>query len=135
MDSERHPRTHTAARKLSARARQLARTLVEGFDAADATRASTLAILDEWTGDSASTNRLTCRAARPSSPLPLGVCCSLLRTPPAGSTQAELVRAALASLQSIFGISAKIRTLLESVYLHDWQADPFARAARQILAA
>ena len=41
-----------ASRKLSPRARQLARMLVEGFDAADATRVSTLATLDEWSGGS-----------------------------------------------------------------------------------
>ena len=34
-------------------ARRFARRLAEGFDAADATRASTLAILDEWAGASA----------------------------------------------------------------------------------
>lgn len=38
---------------LSPRARKFARTLVEGFDAADATRVSTLEILDEWSGASA----------------------------------------------------------------------------------
>lgn len=43
-----------AARKhLSPRARQMARSLVEGFDAADATRVSTKEILAEWTGSSA----------------------------------------------------------------------------------
>jgi monoamine oxidase len=42
-----------AKKLLSARARELARTLVEGFDAADATRVSTLEILDEWSGPSA----------------------------------------------------------------------------------
>lgn len=42
-----------AKRKLSARAKELARMLVEGFDAADATRVSTLEILDEWNGDGA----------------------------------------------------------------------------------
>jgi monoamine oxidase len=42
-----------AHRKLSPAARQLARRLVEGFDAADATRVSTLATLDEWSGNSA----------------------------------------------------------------------------------
>jgi monoamine oxidase len=42
-----------ARKALSARARELARALVEGFDAADATRASTLEILDEWSGSSA----------------------------------------------------------------------------------
>jgi monoamine oxidase len=41
-----------AHRKLSPAARQLARRLVEGFDAADATRVSTLATLDEWSGNS-----------------------------------------------------------------------------------
>ena len=42
-----------ASRKLSPAARQLARRLVEGFDAADATRVSTFATLDEWSGNSA----------------------------------------------------------------------------------
>jgi monoamine oxidase len=41
-----------ARRKLSPPARQLARALVEGFDAADATRVSTWATLDEWSGSS-----------------------------------------------------------------------------------
>jgi monoamine oxidase len=39
--------------KLSPRAREFARTLVEGFDAADATRVSTLQTLEEWAGESA----------------------------------------------------------------------------------
>jgi monoamine oxidase len=42
-----------ASVKLSKRAREFARMLVEGFDAADATRASTLATLEEWSGQSA----------------------------------------------------------------------------------
>jgi monoamine oxidase len=42
-----------ARRVLSPAARRFARTLVEGFDAADATRASTREILDEWSGSSA----------------------------------------------------------------------------------
>jgi monoamine oxidase len=42
-----------ARSKLSPRARQFARTLVEGFDAADATRVSTLETLEEWSGSSA----------------------------------------------------------------------------------
>jgi len=42
-----------AARHLSPRARQFARMLVEGFDAADATRTSTLQTLEEWNGQSA----------------------------------------------------------------------------------
>jgi monoamine oxidase len=45
------------------------------------------------------------------------------------SKEAELVRAAIDSLQSLFGRKAKIRSLLEGAYLHDWQADPFARGA------
>jgi monoamine oxidase len=39
--------------KLSPRLRSFARALVEGFDAADSTRVSTLEILDEWHGQSA----------------------------------------------------------------------------------
>lgn len=39
--------------KLSPRAREFARMLVQGFDAADAARVSTLQILAEWSGDSA----------------------------------------------------------------------------------
>lgn len=38
---------------LSPRAREFARTLVQGFDAADATRVSTLKTLEEWRGGSA----------------------------------------------------------------------------------
>ena len=62
LDSIRRPRKdlpfaefldHVANRKLSPAARQLARQLVEGFDAADATRVSTWATLDEWSGNSA----------------------------------------------------------------------------------
>jgi len=42
-----------ARKVLSPAARRFARTLVEGFDAADATRVSTREILDEWSGSSA----------------------------------------------------------------------------------
>ena len=42
-----------ARKVLSPRAREFARTLVEGFDAADASRASTKEILQEWSGSSA----------------------------------------------------------------------------------
>lgn len=42
-----------ARKRLSPRLRTFARMLVEGFDAADATRASTFRILDEWSGGSA----------------------------------------------------------------------------------
>lgn len=41
-----------ARRTLSPAARKLARALVEGFDAADATRVSTWSILEEWSGNS-----------------------------------------------------------------------------------
>lgn len=44
---------NTARRKLTPAVRTFARRLVEGFDAADATRVSTYAILDEWSGGSA----------------------------------------------------------------------------------
>lgn len=251
-----------AHRKLSARARQLARRLVEGFDAADATRVSTLATLEEWSGDSAADaptfralggygtlidalagaldaskvriqlntivhsirwqhGRVIIEAMRYGQPfsvqgrraiitLPLGVlqlaahAAGAVRFTPdlrkqkafaglapgpvikvmlhfrksfweqidegryrdgaffsspqaafptfwstlplrssvlsawaagpnarrlSGSTEAELVRTALDSLQSVFGRSVRIRTLLEGAYLHDWQADPFARGA------
>ncbi len=42
-----------AKRKLPPRVRVFARMLVEGFDAADASRVSTLEILDEWSGNGA----------------------------------------------------------------------------------
>jgi len=42
-----------ARKKLSMRTRQFARTLVEGFDAADASRVSTLETLREWSGSGA----------------------------------------------------------------------------------
>jgi monoamine oxidase len=42
-----------ASRRLSAASRAFARMLVEGFDAADATRVSTFEILSEWSGNSA----------------------------------------------------------------------------------
>jgi monoamine oxidase len=42
-----------SGRKLSARTRELALMLVEGFDAADASRISTLETLDEWQGGGA----------------------------------------------------------------------------------
>jgi monoamine oxidase len=47
----------------------------------------------------------------------------------AGRNEAELTGAALDSLQSMFGRKVRVRGLLESAYLHDWQADPFARGA------
>jgi monoamine oxidase len=253
---------HVAHRKLSPRARQLARALVEGFDAADATRVSTFATLDEWSGNSAADaptfrplggyaalidglvgsldadkvrvqldtsvhtvrwqrGRVTVEAMRHGQPctvearraivtLPLGVLQlaahapgavrfapelrkekalgglapgpvikvvlqfrrafweeiddgryrngAFFRSPGAafptfwsavplrgallnawaggpnatrlsGSNEPELVRAALDSLQSLFGKKVRVRRMLERAYLHDWQADPFARGA------
>lgn len=248
--------------KLSPRARQLARALVEGFDAADATRVSTFATLDEWSGSSSADSptfrpiggyaalidglsnaldadkvrvqldtivqtvrwqrgRVTVEATRHDQPcvvqarraiitLPLGVLqlathavgavrfepdprkqqalaglatgpvikvvlhfrkafweeidagryrhAAFFRAPGAafptfwstvplrgsllnawaagpnalrlsGRSEAELVRAALDSLQSLFGRKVRVRSMLERAYLHDWQADPFARGA------
>jgi monoamine oxidase len=251
-----------ANRKLSPAARQLARQLVEGFDAADATRVSTWATLDEWNGNSAADaptfrplggyaslidglvcaldharvqvrlstivhtiqwqrGRVTIEATRHGQPcrvqgkraiitLPLGVLqlpahaagavrflpdprkqqalaglapgpvikvvmhfrksfweevddgryrdASFFRAPGApfrtfwatvplrgslinawaggpnaqrlsGRNEAELTSAAIDSLQSMFGKKVRVRTMLERAYLHDWQADPFARGA------
>jgi len=251
-----------ANRKLSPAARQLARQLVEGFDAADATRVSTWATLDEWNGSSAADaptfrplggyaslidglvcaldharvqvrlstvvhtiqwqrGRVTIEATRHGQPcrvqgkrviitLPLGVLqlpahaagavrflpdprkqkalaglasgpvikvvmhfrkpfweevedgryreASFFRAPGApfrtfwsavplrgslinawaggpnaqrlsGRNEAELTSAAIDSFQSMFDKKVRVRTLLERAYLHDWQADPFARGA------
>lgn len=251
-----------ANRKCSPAARQLARQLVEGFDAADATRVSTWATLDEWNGSSAvdaptfrplggyaslidglvctldharvqvrlgtvvhtiqwQRGRVTIEATRHGQPcrvqgkraiitLPLGVLqlpahaagavrflpdprkqdalgglaagpvikvvmhfrtpfweeiedgryrdASFFRAPGAqfrtfwaavplrgslinawvggpnaqrlsGRNEAELTSAAIDSLQAMFGKKVRVRTLLERAYLHDWQADPFARGA------
>lgn len=251
-----------AKRKLSPAARQFARVLVEGFDAADATRVSTWATLDEWSGNSSADSpafrpiggyaslvdalacaidldrarirlstivhtirwqrgRVTIEATRHGQPcivqakraiitLPLGVLqlaahapgavrilpdphkqaalaglapgpvikvvmhfrkpfweelddgryrdASFFRAPGApfptfwaavplrgslisawaagpnakrlaGRNEAELTCAALDSFQSMFGRKVKVRTLLERAYMHDWQADPFARGA------
>lgn len=259
---------HDARRKLSPAARQLARALVEGFDAADATRVSTWATLDEWSGSSSADSptfrpiggyavlidglacaldadkvrlqlntivhtihwqrgRVTVEATRHGQPcsvqarraiitLPLGVLQlaahaagavrflpelrkqkalaglapgpvikvvmhfrkpfwedidggryrdgAFFRSPGSpfrtfwssmplrgsllnawaggpnatrlsGSSAAELVRAALDSLQVMFGRKVRVRRLLESAYLHDWQADPFARGAYSYVVA
>jgi monoamine oxidase len=249
-------------RKLSPAARQLARRLVEGFDAADATRASTLAVLEEWNGSSAADapsfrpvggyvtlidglvsgldtdrvrirlstivhgiqwqrGRVTVDAMRHGQPttvqarraiitLPLGVLqlapgdagavrftpdprkhkvldglasgpvikvvlqfrepfwelidggryrrASFFNVPGAtfptfwcavplrgtllnawlggpnaarlsDKSEAEVTHAAIDSLQAGFGSKVKVRRMLERAYLHDWQADPFARGA------
>ena len=41
----------------------------------------------------------------------------------------EIVRQALASLAAIFGRRVNYRRLLEAVYWHDWQSDPFSSGA------
>jgi monoamine oxidase len=253
---------HVANRKLSPAARALARALVEGFDAADATRVSTWATLDEWSGNSAADaptfrplggyaslidglacaldadkvqvrlstavhtihwqrGRVTVEATTHGQPcsvqakraiitLPVGVLQlaahasgavrflpdprkqqalaglapgpvikvvmhfrkpfweeiddgryrdgSFFRAPGApfrtfwssvplrgslinawaggpnaqrlsGRNEAELTSAAIDSLQSMFGKKVRVRAMLERAYLHDWQADPFARGA------
>ncbi|HKS58513.1 MAG TPA: NAD(P)/FAD-dependent oxidoreductase [Steroidobacteraceae bacterium] len=255
-----------AARKLSPAALQLARRLVEGFDAADATRVSTLATLDEWNGSSAADaptfrplggyaalidglvsgldtdcvrirlstivqsiewqrGRVTIEAMRhglpttvqgrraiitlpigvlqasaadavrfnpdprkqkaldglacgpvikvvlhfrepfweqidggryrdaaffnaPGSPFPTFWCALPLRgsllnawaggpyaTRLADKSEAQLAHAAIESLQSAFGRKVRVRRLLERAYLHDWQADPFARGAYSYVVA
>ncbi len=257
-----------ARRKLSSAARQLARALVEGFDAADATRVSTWSILDEWGGNSSADSptfrplggyaslvnalacaldadrvqlhlntvvhtihwqrgRVTIEASRHGQPckvqgkraiitLPIGVLQLpahaagavrfvpdarkqqalaglapgpvikvalhfrkpfweeiddgryrngvFFRAPAApfptfwsavplrgsllnawaggakakslsGRNEAELAGAALDSLQSMFGRKVRVRGLLERAYLHDWQADPFARGAYSFVLA
>jgi monoamine oxidase len=259
---------HAASRKLSPAARQLARALVEGFDAADATRVSTWATLDEWSGNSSADSptfrpiggyaslidglacsldsnkvrvrlstivtsihwqkgRVTVEATRHGQPcsvrarraiitLPLGVLQlaehadgavrfvpelrkqralaglapgpvikvvmhfrrpfweevdggryadgAFFRAPGApfrtfwssvplrgsllnawaggpnatrlsGMSEAQLVNTALDSMQSMFGRKVRVRTMLERAYLHDWQADPFARGAYSFVIA
>ena len=46
-----------------------------------------------------------------------------------GKSEAELAQAAIESLQAAFGRKVRVRRMLERAYLHDWQADPFARGA------
>jgi monoamine oxidase len=253
---------HVAKRKLSPAARQLARALVEGFDAADASRVSTWATLDEWNGKSSADSPtfrpiggyaslidgLACaldsnkvrvrlstivhsihwqkgrvsveatrhgqacsvRARRAIITLPLGVLQlaahadgavrfvpelrkqralaglapgpvikvvmhfrrpfweevdggrysggAFFRAPGApfrtfwssvplrgsllnawaggenatrlsGMSEAQLVNTAVDSMQSMFGRKVRVRAMLERAYMHDWQADPFARGA------
>ena len=47
----------------------------------------------------------------------------------AGADPTDVVRAALASLQSLFGAEAAAAGQLEAYYYHDWQHDQFARGA------
>ncbi|HZF31263.1 MAG TPA: NAD(P)/FAD-dependent oxidoreductase [Gammaproteobacteria bacterium] len=46
-----------------------------------------------------------------------------------GRGEAAIVRAALASLRAVFGKSVGAARRLQAAFVHDWQADPFARGA------
>lgn len=46
-----------------------------------------------------------------------------------GAATPDIVRQALASLQSVFGKRARSGAQLTAAHLHDWQQDPFARGA------
>ena len=47
----------------------------------------------------------------------------------AGAASEKIVREATASLASIFGKRSLVESSLESAWVHDWQADPYARGA------
>jgi monoamine oxidase len=47
----------------------------------------------------------------------------------AGGCPADMVRAAVTSLQGLFGAGVDIAGQLQGYYYHDWQQDPFARGA------
>lgn len=47
----------------------------------------------------------------------------------AGASKARLIAEALASLRATFGDDAPVADLLQSAWVHDWQADPYARGA------
>jgi monoamine oxidase len=47
----------------------------------------------------------------------------------AGIGTPEIVRRALAGLQSLFGERARVESHLTAAHVHDWQQDPFARGA------
>jgi len=50
------------------------------------------------------------------------------------ATVPDIVRDAVASLESIFGARTGIRERLAAAWVHDWQQDPFARGAYSYLA-
>jgi len=52
----------------------------------------------------------------------------------AGTAKPDLVRSALATLQSIFRVRARLESQLIAAHLHDWQQDPFARGAYSYVA-
>ena len=47
----------------------------------------------------------------------------------AGADPTDVVRAALESLQTLFGAEVDVAAQLDGYYYHDWQHDPFARGA------
>lgn len=47
----------------------------------------------------------------------------------AAAAPGDIVRKALAGLQTLFGAEADVASQLEAHYYHDWQQDPFARGA------
>jgi monoamine oxidase len=53
----------------------------------------------------------------------------------AGASTEELVKTAVAVLQSMFGKSVDVGALLEAAYWHDWQNDPFTRGAYSYVTA
>jgi monoamine oxidase len=46
-----------------------------------------------------------------------------------GCDSSAIIEAALASLRTIFGAEPALRAELAAAYVHDWQADPYARGA------
>lgn len=52
-----------------------------------------------------------------------------------GSSEEEIVQQALTSLDAMFGKRANARCHLQGAYVHDWQADPFARGAYSYVVA
>ena len=53
----------------------------------------------------------------------------------AGAAKSEIIDAALASLAALFGERAVRESALESAWVHDWQADAYARGAYSYLIA
>jgi monoamine oxidase len=52
-----------------------------------------------------------------------------------GASTEELVKTAVTVLQSMFGSSRDITSLLEGAYWHDWQNDPYTRGAYSYVTA
>ena len=51
----------------------------------------------------------------------------------AGASTAQIARAAMTALQSLFGEGPAVDELLEAYYLHEWQSDPYACGAYSYL--